>query len=222
MHRGYIKLWRKITEWEWYKSSETFHLFMHLLINANYKPSRFMGHDILRGEIVVGRKSLSEDTGISERSIRTSIDHLKNTGEVTSKSTNKFTILTLCNYEAYQDTNIHIDQQNANNRPATDQQPTTSKEIKKEKNEKNIIPPSLEMVSKYCLERKNTIISSIFIDHYSSNGWMIGKSKMKDWQAAIRTWEGRETKRPIEPERILKPYKPLPPPPFPNYNQDSK
>lgn len=52
-------------------------------------------------------------------------------------------------------------------------------------------PPSFNEVSTYCLERKNNIDAQNFIDFYSSKGWLIGKNKMKDWQAAIRTWESR-------------------------------
>jgi hypothetical protein len=63
-----------------------------------------------------------------------------------------------------------------------------------------LIPPTLEMVTAYCEERKNGIDPENFIDTYKSRGWMIGKNKMKDWQASIRTWEknnvssGRGTK----------------------------
>lgn len=51
------------------------------------------------------------------------------------------------------------------------------------------IPPSLEQVKAYCLERKNSVDAERFIDYYASRGWMIGKNHMKDWKAAIRTWE---------------------------------
>lgn len=58
-----------------------------------------------------------------------------------------------------------------------------------DKSNKNIIPPKPEWVSDYCKERNNGITASEFIDFYESKGWLVGKSKMKDWQAAIRTWE---------------------------------
>jgi hypothetical protein len=59
----------------------------------------------------------------------------------------------------------------------------------KDKPQRNIIPPELEWVVQYCNERKNAVIPQKFFDHYSARGWMIGKNKMKDWQAAVRTWE---------------------------------
>lgn len=53
------------------------------------------------------------------------------------------------------------------------------------------IPPTIEEIRTYCAERNNTIDAELFISHYESNGWKIGKSKMKDWKAAVRTWERR-------------------------------
>lgn len=51
------------------------------------------------------------------------------------------------------------------------------------------IPPEINWVKDYCLERKNLVDPEKFFNHYTSNGWIIGKTKMKDWQASIRTWE---------------------------------
>lgn len=66
----------------------------------------------------------------------------------------------------------------------------------KEIKEYNIIPPPFELVKKYCFERKNKVDPQKFIDHYKSNGWKVGKTKMVDWQAAVRTWEkNNETKK---------------------------
>jgi hypothetical protein len=57
---------------------------------------------------------------------------------------------------------------------------------------KRFVPPTVDEVRDYCLERGNGIDPQRFIDHYTSNGWMVGKNKMKDWKAAVRTWEQRE------------------------------
>ena len=54
---------------------------------------------------------------------------------------------------------------------------------------KRFNPPSLEDVKAYCIERKNNVDPNKFIDYYESNGWMVGRNKMKDWKAAVRTWE---------------------------------
>ena len=66
------------------------------------------------------------------------------------------------------------------------------KELEKSKREsksKRFTPPTLEEVQAYCAERNNNIDPQHFIDYYTSNGWLVGKNKMKDWKAAVRTWE---------------------------------
>lgn len=71
------------------------------------------------------------------------------------------------------------------------------KEIEKDKDNNigdkpkrtRFIPPTREEVQAYCLGRNNNVDVERFIDHYTSNGWMVGKNKMKDWKAAVRTWE---------------------------------
>lgn len=58
-----------------------------------------------------------------------------------------------------------------------------------EQKRKRFAPPTLEEVKAYCAERKNSVDAERFIDYYTSNGWLVGKNKMKDWKAAVRTWE---------------------------------
>ena len=62
--------------------------------------------------------------------------------------------------------------------------------------------PQISEVESYCLERKNNIEAESFINFYDSKGWMVGKNKMKDWRACIRTWEMREKKKPIKTSKI--------------------
>ena len=121
---GWIKLHRKIKDWEWYKHSETMCLFIHLLLSANHEDKKWKGIIIKRGELVTGRFSLSKDTGITERSIRTCIKRLKSTNEIAVKTTNKYSIITICKYEDYQYNEIESDQQNDQQ---TDQQLTSKR-----------------------------------------------------------------------------------------------
>ena len=53
-------------------------------------------------------------------------------------------------------------------------------------------PPTVEEVAAYCLERKNHVDPQRFVDFYAAKGWMVGKNRMKDWKAAVRTWEQRD------------------------------
>lgn len=65
----------------------------------------------------------------------------------------------------------------------------SKEESASEEKSKRFYPPTLDEVKQYCEERKNNIDPMAFIDFYSSKGWMIGKNRMKDWKAAVRTWE---------------------------------
>jgi len=62
--------------------------------------------------------------------------------------------------------------------------------------------PMISEVEIYCIERKNNIDAESFINFYDSKGWMVGKNKMKDWRACIRTWEMREKKKPMKTSKI--------------------
>jgi hypothetical protein len=137
---GHIKLDRKITEWEWYTDANVSRLFIHLLLMANYKDGKWKGVPILRGQVVIGRKALADDLHLSEQQIRTALDKLSTTKEITTESTNKFTIVTICKYDTYQtfndDISVQITNSLTNNQPTNNQQITTSnknnKLIKKE------------------------------------------------------------------------------------------
>ena len=102
MDDGFIKLHRSILDWEWFQDDKTFKVFIYLLLNANWEDSRFRGYDIPRGSLVIGYTALSKNLGISVRSARTAINHLKSTGELTVKTTNRFSIATIVNWEKYQ------------------------------------------------------------------------------------------------------------------------
>jgi len=58
-------------------------------------------------------------------------------------------------------------------------------------NRARFTPPSVQDVQAYCIERQNNVNAEHFVDHYTANGWKVGKNPMKDWKAAIRTWEKR-------------------------------
>lgn len=151
LNPNWVKLYRKIEDWRWYKDAITFHLFIHLLLNVNYCPSA-NGENILgRGQIMVTRRSLTESTNISDRSIRTCIEKLQKSKEIliSQKATNRPHIITICNYDSYQSgfvpSNIQLtyNQHTANMQSTHDQQTdniqvTTYKNIRNKEIKKNI------------------------------------------------------------------------------------
>lgn len=67
---------------------------------------------------------------------------------------------------------------------------------------KRFTPPTLEEVKEYCSERGNNVDAERFIDYYTSNGWQVGRNKMKDWKAAVRTWERSGNDKPAKPSKV--------------------
>lgn len=133
----YIKLYRSLLEWEWYKNINTKVLFIHMLLKANWKDGKFEGKVIPRGSFVSSLSKLSEETDLTIREVRTAILHLETSGELTIKRHSKYSIFTIKNYVLYQ----VIDNQTTNKRHSVDIQTTTieeKKEVKKERN-KNIL-----------------------------------------------------------------------------------
>lgn len=130
---GYIAIHRQIEKWEWYTDIPTKVLFLHLLIKAQHEDINFRGQTIKRGQLVTSRKKLSEETGLSEQQIRRAINNLQNTQEITSKATNKNTLITIEKYAQYQLTKNKNNQQNnqqttnnATNKQPTNNQPTNN------------------------------------------------------------------------------------------------
>ena len=101
----YIKLSRKITEWEWYSDINVSRLFIHLLISVNWKDGRFQGVEIPRGSMATSYNSLADQTGLSVMQIRTAVKKLNLTGEITVKQHPKFSVITVNNYNTYQSDN---------------------------------------------------------------------------------------------------------------------
>ena len=127
---GWVKIHRKIIEWEWYQDSQMVHLFIHLLLSANHEDKKWRGHTVKRGQLITGLHKLSENTGISIQSLRTRLEKLSITREIVIKSTNKFSIITILNYEDYQ-----IIESTPNKQLTNNQQTTNNKqELKNVKN----------------------------------------------------------------------------------------
>lgn len=127
---NYIKLDRKILEWEWYSDANTMRLFMHCLLKANWKSGKLNGVSIPRGSFATSYAALASQTKLSVRSIRTALKHLKTTGEVTSRTYHDFTIITVKNYNSYQAIDKPSDIQVTSKRQASDKQVTTIEERK--------------------------------------------------------------------------------------------
>lgn len=137
MGHGFVKLDRRILDWEWYRDLNTCRLFFHLLLRANWKDGRFQGVEIPRGSLVTSYNNLAAETGLSVKNIRTALKHLETTGEVAVNRYPKFSVITVNNYSLYQSDGTVNGSQVADNRQATDSQPATIEEYKKVRNKES-------------------------------------------------------------------------------------
>ena len=121
-------------DWEWADDPGTVSLWVHLLLRANYEKGKWRGIVIKRGQLVTGRKALAKELNISERQVRTALDHLKTTNEIAITPTSKYSIITINSYDKYQS----VTNTSTNDRPTNDQQLTSNQQqYKKNKKDKN-------------------------------------------------------------------------------------
>lgn len=99
---GWVKLHRKLLEWEWYGDAHMVHLLVHLLLTATHEDRKYKGLTIKRGQLVTTIKELAEALGASETSTRRRMKRLKSGGFLTIKVAHRITTITICNYESYQ------------------------------------------------------------------------------------------------------------------------
>lgn len=102
MCSNYVKLNRKLLDWEWYKCINTKAVFLHMLLKANWKEGNFKGTIIPRGAYATSKKHLSEEIGLTMAQVRTAIQHLEKTGEIEVYSTKQYSIFIIKKYDFYQ------------------------------------------------------------------------------------------------------------------------
>lgn len=208
MINGWVKLYRDLLDkaiWE-LSTPEQKTILITLLLMANHekkewewKGERFTCQP---GQMVTSLEKIAKEAGkgISIRNVRTAIERFQNFGFLTNESTKQNRLITICNWNSYQQIeeqdDKEADKQPTNSRQSTDKRPTTNKNVRKKEYIEYIgakraafVPPTLEEVKIYAEEKGYVLFDAErFVDFYTSKGWMVGKNKMKDWQAAIRNW----------------------------------
>ena len=195
---NWIKLNRSITDhWLW-SSGETFsrgQAFIDLLLMAAYADHPVMSQgkkiDLKRGSMVTSIRYLADRWRWSKDKTMHFLNDLEADGTIEKVSDTKRTVLTIVNYDKYQGLVTSDRTQNGRKTDADRTQNGQTKESKEGKrNISNIfVPPTVEEVKSYCDEKGYSVDPSQFVDFYESKGWLVGKSKMKDWKASVRTWQ---------------------------------
>ncbi len=228
---GWVTLHRKFLQWEWFDKPEMVQLFIWLLLNANYADKKWQGTVIKRGQLLTTTPKIMEALRLTERQTRTCISRLKSTGEVSVKTTNKYSIITICNYDRYQDDNFSNVGQNdgQNDTQATDKRRTSdgrlydictvtnNKTIKQLNNNISLYNDTFDVHTRE--QRERDIIFKIFFlknfekpayevdrfyNHYEAQGWERGNGqKIRNRIAAAKSWEQEDKTKKRFPEPFV-------------------
>lgn len=195
------KNWFKVNRcldkhWVW-NTGEPFtkgQAWIDLLMLAYYEDRKTMANGkvttIKRGQIPYSMLFFADRWKWSRGKVKRFFDVLEMDGMCSINSTTHGTTITIENYSKWQGGETTDDTTDGQR---TVQRTDIVKNIKNIKNIKRVFtPPSVEDVRAYCSDRGNDIDPETFVDFYQSRGWLIGKNKMKDWKAAVRTWEKRQ------------------------------
>ena len=210
----YTKLLKRIIDWDNFGDSHALQLLIYLMSTVNYEPGFWNGIRVKVGQKVTSIVKLADACQCSKNTIVRALKVLVDSGTIVVESDAKKTIITLKNYAKYQCNNkgtiskidtltdTLTDTLNGTLTDTLTDHNIRNKEYKEKKNSSKgrFTPPTLEQVVSYCNERKNGVDAQRWFNYYTANGWKVGKNQMKDWQAAVRTWEkGSESK----PQRQL-------------------
>lgn len=127
---GWISLYRKFTDWEWYDCANVKALFIHCLLKANRKTHLWRGVQIDEGQFVTSLEKLASELGMSVQQIRTALSKLKSTNEISVNSTNCYSLITVNNYVRYQGERARFEQ-------AVQQTPNTRSTTNNKENKEN-------------------------------------------------------------------------------------
>ena len=141
---GFLRLYRRLLDWEWFDNSQMVHLWIYFLLKANYQDGKWHGIEVPRGSFLTSLDNICKDTGLTVQNVRTCINKLKSTSEITIKVTNKYSIITVCKYDLYNVQELEANKQD--NKQANIQLTSNQQATNKQKEEKEKIPPITPLI----------------------------------------------------------------------------
>ena len=209
MHRGYVKIWRKLEDSFFFKDSQAVHLWVHILTSVNHKNKEFMFNNkkqiCKKGSMVTGMNKLSENTGINKSKIKRILDMLESETLIETLRNNKFSIISVVNWEKYQPSETQNETPVKRQRNASETPVKPNNNIKNEKKEeysedfesfwsdydrKGSKKDSYVLWKK--LNQDEKVQALIYINAYKKE--MKEKTFMKDAERYLKAklWEGKE------------------------------
>ena len=205
---GWISVHRKIRDhWIW-EDPVKFQRWVDLLLDVNHTGRKVnIGCAIIsceRGQTIRSLGNWAKRWKCSKSSARRFLELLEKDQMIVSETVSKTTQITICNYDYYQQSRNDDETiaEQSRNDDETIAEPNNNANKINNANKVNkvggkserFVPPTIDEISMYCSERGNNVDANKFYDFYESKGWMVGKNKMRNWKASVRTWEGKEQK----------------------------
>lgn len=198
---GWIKIHRSIKDHWLYTEKRVFSRFEawnDILLTVNYSDAQTLIkgklYNVKRGESILSLDSWAKRWGWEKSTVRRFLKLLENESMVVLDSDNVTTRLTVCKYESYQDERNADETRKKLKRNSNEIQTTPIKEEQEEQEEKRrvFIKPTIEQVKEYMQEIEFNGDAEYFFNYYESNGWIVGRAKMKDWKSAVQNWKRRD------------------------------
>ena len=131
MNDTWLKLYRRLLDWQWYTDANTMRVFMHLLLTANYKQNMWKSETVEAGQLITSVNRLASDLNLSIKQIRNSLKKLQKSNDIHIKGANRYSLITLVNWDVYQSEGQTKGNQGANKGQTKGNQRATLKESKK-------------------------------------------------------------------------------------------
>lgn len=194
--------------------------WIDLLLLANHKEGFFYvrGNKVVvgRGQVGTSSRTLASRWQWSRGKVERFLKDLENDNQIEPQKNNVITLISICNYDDYQNTEPQTEPQTSRRQTTDEPQTDRNKNDKKEKNVNNdnnrdkaetakrFAPPSIDEVQSYISEKGYSVDAESFVAFYTSKNWFVGKNKMKDWHAAVVTWEKRNKNFPTKKQTTTK------------------
>lgn len=181
---NWIKINRKITEWEWYDNPATKIVFLHLLFTARWQDGSWHGIEIKRGEVLESLPSIAQKNGLTVQNVRTAIQHLLNTNSITIRKAGRCHVYRVSEYEKYQG---QLDYQQEGNREVTENQQEGNREVTAHKERKESKEGKKERVLR---ESKDSLSQSDQVAHgMEANVEAIPLTDGTEWRPTVSEYD---------------------------------
>jgi len=205
---SWIKCYRKIREWRYRTDPEIFSVWMYLLLHAYHKERyQTIGNQnvlVKRGQVPVGRYAISEETGVEPSKVVRILNKLKSEHQIEQQTTNKFSMITIVNWEQYQNNEQQSEQRVNNECTPSEQRVNTIKNVKKVKKVKNDKKTKYNINTSICAEDYQKILTDPELANNDRayllrcckemQDWSANNPPKSDWAAALRNWIRRDKK----------------------------